>query len=493
MEKTAASSSPPDTTWSREHVWPVSFGLDTSNVDPGFSNADAEADSTDLEVGSTPSESLGRFANLSTLLKWHEDDPVSLEEQKMNQLIYSTYQRNRNPFIDQPEYVPMIWESVLISKADAAVTEGGNGDTYTLVLTGQPIANVSIAITTLPASQVIASPSTILFTPLNWSQAQTITLRAVNDSIFEKPLVATLFHSITSTDVNYSSLFPSSISVAVTDNDPLIAPTSPPIDFGGPWSPLPAGFLGTGLGTYTSSLGGDTRAGSARFDHTGDRPMIALSTAPSSISYWLDGNPASGSTATEGFFLVQESVDGVTFTLVNTVTNKNNAAQGYTLKLLPNSRFIAFIYQTKVSGNIQLDKLSITDSTWLAWQSSFGLSGPDAAAGLYFDKDGQVNLAEYALGGSPLVSDSASIAPLHEKLADRSVITATVRIDDPALTTVLETSTDLASPGSWTTSGVVKILPTSQTGVAAGFERQVFEINQAGAPMRFFRFRFHLN
>jgi hypothetical protein len=213
----------------------------------------------------------------------------------MNQLIYSTYQRNRNPFIDQPEYVPMIWESVLISKADAAVTEGGNGDTYTLVLTGQPIANVSIAITTLPASQVIASPSTILFTPLNWSQAQTITLRAVNDSIFEKPLVATLFHSITSTDVNYSSLFPSSISVAVTDNDPLIAPTSPPIDFGGPWSPLPAGFLGTGLGTYTSSLGGDTRAGSARFDHTGDRPMIALSTAPSSISYWLDGNPASGS------------------------------------------------------------------------------------------------------------------------------------------------------------------------------------------------------
>ena len=45
---------------------------------------------------------------LSTLLKWHEEDPVSETEQNRNNIIYN-YQSNRNPFIDHPEYVACIW------------------------------------------------------------------------------------------------------------------------------------------------------------------------------------------------------------------------------------------------------------------------------------------------------------------------------------------------------------------------------------------------
>lgn len=47
---------------------------------------------------------------LSVLLDWHEEDPVSIEETNRHEAIYS-YQNNRNPFIDHPEYVDAIWGS----------------------------------------------------------------------------------------------------------------------------------------------------------------------------------------------------------------------------------------------------------------------------------------------------------------------------------------------------------------------------------------------
>ncbi len=50
------------------------------------------------------------FKNI--LLTWHMMDPVSDREIAMNEAIYSK-QKNRNPYIDHPEWVEMIWGKIL--------------------------------------------------------------------------------------------------------------------------------------------------------------------------------------------------------------------------------------------------------------------------------------------------------------------------------------------------------------------------------------------
>ena len=46
---------------------------------------------------------------LSVLLQWHAADPPNAAERRRNDLIYTNWQHNRNPFIDHPEYASSIW------------------------------------------------------------------------------------------------------------------------------------------------------------------------------------------------------------------------------------------------------------------------------------------------------------------------------------------------------------------------------------------------
>ncbi len=46
---------------------------------------------------------------LNLMLQWHSQDPVSAKEINRNNAIYS-YQHNRNPFIDNPDFAELIWE-----------------------------------------------------------------------------------------------------------------------------------------------------------------------------------------------------------------------------------------------------------------------------------------------------------------------------------------------------------------------------------------------
>ncbi|KAI5568614.1 hypothetical protein BDE02_12G025800 [Populus trichocarpa] len=65
-----------------------------------------------LHLSDSPSIENREMGLLSTLLKWNEVDPPSREEKLRNDRVCKFYQHNRNPFVDHPEYVSLIWKRV---------------------------------------------------------------------------------------------------------------------------------------------------------------------------------------------------------------------------------------------------------------------------------------------------------------------------------------------------------------------------------------------
>ena len=150
------------TTWHREHVWPQSYLTEKAsnskkNIASDLHNLRAIVPSTNssrsnryFAEGSGQNQTIGTTSyypgddhrgdvarimfymivmypdlnltalveeiNLETytmglldvLINWHEEDPVSDFEMNRNNIIY-IYQKNRNPFIDKPEYVAMLF------------------------------------------------------------------------------------------------------------------------------------------------------------------------------------------------------------------------------------------------------------------------------------------------------------------------------------------------------------------------------------------------
>jgi len=75
---------------------------------------DGSDTSADLELNDSVNNGSSRYmGKLSILLHWNREDPVDDFERNRNEVIYS-YQENRNPFIDYPEFADLIWGAELL-------------------------------------------------------------------------------------------------------------------------------------------------------------------------------------------------------------------------------------------------------------------------------------------------------------------------------------------------------------------------------------------
>ena len=156
-------------TWNREHIWAASYGLydsdaykDLHNLKPADPSVNSSKGNKNFDNGGTqhneaiecfftqntwePADAVKgdiarilfymdiryeggedepdlavtevfnnvadvpNIGKLSTLLAWHIQDPVDDFEMNRNEVIYGI-QGNRNPFIDHPEYVSILWGS----------------------------------------------------------------------------------------------------------------------------------------------------------------------------------------------------------------------------------------------------------------------------------------------------------------------------------------------------------------------------------------------
>lgn len=139
--------------------------------------------------------------SLDMMLRWHRQDPVSQKEKDRNDAVYATRQHNRNPFVDYPELVELIFGGqtstpfnpgklayIETPKAGETITVGtvalGGGHpsvsvalpihgynlsgNLTLSLSGETPSCFSLSKTSVPAGDVLSGTSvTIVYAPVD--------------------------------------------------------------------------------------------------------------------------------------------------------------------------------------------------------------------------------------------------------------------------------------------------------------------------------------
>ena len=152
-------------------------------------------------------------AFLNLLITWHNQDPVSAREIARNNAIFAI-QKNRNPYIDHPEYVQAIWNPTTDSQAPTAPTNlvstakttnsislSWSGSTDNTAVTGYNLYQNSVLKTT-------TTGLTTTITGLTASTAYSFSVKAKdaagNLSLASNTLNVTTSSSSTATDLLFS-------------------------------------------------------------------------------------------------------------------------------------------------------------------------------------------------------------------------------------------------------------------------------------------------
>ena len=119
---------------------------------------------------------------------------------------------------------------------ETLVREGGDSDTYAVVLDTQPSQRVTITAAAIlqhcgfrcgdpgdPIARVVTvSPATLSFTTTNWNSPKTVTVTAVNNDTSSGNRRVVIHHTATSNDGDYNSIDIPSVNVRVLDDDVLV-------------------------------------------------------------------------------------------------------------------------------------------------------------------------------------------------------------------------------------------------------------------------------
>ncbi|MBK9125955.1 MAG: right-handed parallel beta-helix repeat-containing protein [Chloroflexi bacterium] len=121
-----------------------------------------------------------------------------------------------NATVDMGAYEHQTLAAVVVSETSVDVAEGGATDTYSVHLASRPASSVTVT----PAGDADCDVSAALtFTTDNWSSAQTVTVTAVDDDIFEGSHSCTITNTATSGDAAYNGIGVAGVGGTVTDDD----------------------------------------------------------------------------------------------------------------------------------------------------------------------------------------------------------------------------------------------------------------------------------
>jgi large repetitive protein len=109
---------------------------------------------------------------------------------------------------------------ITVTDATGNTIEKGTGASFTIVLNSEPKQDVSIDLSSSDPTEGTISPTTVTFTPLNWSAPQKISIASVDDNVAD----GTQPYSIdtapaTSKDAGYNGIDARDVSLSNVDND----------------------------------------------------------------------------------------------------------------------------------------------------------------------------------------------------------------------------------------------------------------------------------
>ncbi len=107
---------------------------------------------------------------------------------------------------------------IIVSSTDLTVSEPSESATFTVTLTSEPIAPVTINLTSSDSSECSA-PTAVVLNATNWANGIAVLVSAVNDDVADGTLPCTLQTSATSSDSGYNGMALADVEVAVRDED----------------------------------------------------------------------------------------------------------------------------------------------------------------------------------------------------------------------------------------------------------------------------------
>lgn len=380
----------------------------------------------------------GNWATPQTVTIWAVDDAL-VEPVETNELVHMLHSAD-------PAFDAVAGGSVHVTVTDndltgvristnwLSVAEGGTSTEYVVYLDSQPYAFVTVLVANADAAQLDAAPVELIFDPLLWNIAKTVTVAAVDDALSEPTVTNTLAHSVWSEDAAYQDWPAQPVYVEILDDDDVLIVT---VYATQPW----ASELGTN-GVFTIVL---------------NKPAVTNMAIPVSVGgSAMPTNDYNVIAAAIAVALGETNVTAQIVPVADTVAETNETVE---LSVPPHPE-----YTVGTPSNAVVTILPLPLDTWKIAQ--FGgiaaANAPDGADDADPDNDGLPNLGEYALYRNPTNREVATgIRPGIE--SNRFfMVRYTKRTDLPDVTIEPQYSTNL-NVNVWTNTPILltNILETS--------------------------------
>ncbi len=478
-----------------------------------------------------------QMGNLNTLLAWHAADPPDAAELARNDLIFTAYQHNRNPFIDHPEYAAAIWGAGFGTTPVAQATNGVESAIEAPFVAGSfivrmspPVTSGTVTVNFVTSGTASGADYTLSGAGVSWNSATgagsiaftsgisavTVTLSPSADALAEPLETAQL---TLSSGTGYA-LTGGLAKLNIADTTPaapdgVIAAwnfNTAPNAVNPMWNPIIPPSAGSG----EVRLGGWSAASGGTVPGTNSNPNGVTGSALSLIGTGGNGRSLDVVVSTSGWAGMSAtlftrgsstgyntgnwswSADGTNFT---PITGLNTASQSSSFQQIPlivnvstigaanNLSVFTLRYTltgaTGSTGSGLIDDLTILGTRYSqSWLARFPpLTGASALRTADPDNDGLNNFGEWAFdldpfsgGGSPSRAGAPVSAP---DPSDGNIVKSwpTVRFarrtDAPQISYFVESSTDLSS---WAADGV--LVATESSG-EAGSELAIYRAGKS--------------